>query len=98
MSASIGRNVIPEDPPRGRHPDVSDQSFSAREVRGLVFIGEAFVGVDYWDDKTIKRYRAAGLVRLIDNQIMLTEAGRQLLLAIAELSNIGQRRTPLEHD
>jgi len=86
VPASTTRHVTPEDPPRSQLPDVSDQNFSAREVRGLIFIEESYVGRDYWDNETMKRYRAAGLVQLIDNRIVLTEAGRQLAAALIRRS------------
>jgi hypothetical protein len=55
-------------------------------VRALCSIEQYCVGSDYWEDKTIKKCRAAGLVELIDNRIMLTDAGRQVAAAAIDWS------------
>ena len=56
----------------------AEQRLSPQEVRALGLIEQYCVGWDYWEDETIKKCRAAGLVRLIDNRIVLTEKGRQV--------------------
>lgn len=50
---------------------------SSRELRALSLIGEVFVSVDYWEDETIRLYRALGLVLSDGDRINLTAAGRQ---------------------
>ena len=63
---------------------VLSNSLSAEEIAGLKSIAAQRVGIDYWEDATIKRYRALQLVVLEGDQIILTEAGRRLLLALRD--------------
>lgn len=48
-----------------------------REARALKFIEETCVGVDYWEDQTIRLYRGLGLVFSDGERINLTAAGTQ---------------------
>jgi hypothetical protein len=51
-------------------------SLSACELRYLRPIAERFVCASYWEDKTIKNYRALGLVSCDGKRIELTDAGK----------------------
>ena len=54
-------------------------SLSASELRALRFLVTAEVGMDYWEDETIRLYRSLGLVCSDGLRITLTEAGMQAL-------------------
>jgi hypothetical protein len=45
----------------------------------LRLIAEGHVSVDYWEDTTVRLYRQFGLVTLLDDRIVLTEAGKRAL-------------------
>ena len=60
-----------------------------RELAALRSIDDGLVGVDYWEDETIRLYRGLGLVRTDGTHIKLTEGGmkaieRQSLLHAAK--------------
>lgn len=59
---------------------------SAPELSGLRAIPNRFVSADYWEDETVQRYRALGLVWSDGDQIHISEAGR---LACAN-QNLGE--------
>jgi hypothetical protein len=71
-------------------------SLSAEEIAALKSIAAHRVGVDYWEDGTIKRYRALQLVVLEGDQIILTAAGRRLLLSLQDepLEPVEPQRSP----
>jgi hypothetical protein len=53
----------------------SVEPLSALELNGLRSIALNFVSSSYWEDETIKRYRALGLVSCEGARIHLTEGG-----------------------
>jgi len=68
-------------PPESRRQIDGEQGLSTRELRALGEIERLCFGQDYWEDETIRKYRAAGLVRLSGNRIVLTEAGCRMVAA-----------------
>lgn len=52
-------------------------ALSERELSALKTIGRRYIGVDFWEDETIERYRRLGLVTLRGKRIILTAAGRR---------------------
>lgn len=58
---------------------------SSRGLGALRFIGEAHVGIDYWEDPTIRLYRSLGLVFSNGDRINLTAAGLQAISANGSL-------------
>ena len=61
----------------------SGDSLLDRDLRLLKSIFEHFISADYWEDATIKRYRALDLVSCDGKQIHLTSIGER---ALAEAS------------
>ena len=55
-------------------------SLSALELRHLKSIALHFISASYWEDETIKRYWALGLVSCDERQIHLTEEGMRSAL------------------
>jgi hypothetical protein len=52
---------------------------SRRELAALSSIDASIVGIDYWEDETIRLYRGLGLVRTAGERINLTQAGRRAI-------------------
>ena len=52
---------------------------SSRELVALKSIAELDVGMDYWEDPTIRRYCALGLVFADGKRIRLTAAGMKVV-------------------
>lgn len=75
---AAGSDVTTQDLPAPETAHHTEQHLSLQEVRALGLIEQYCVGGDYWEDETIRKYRAAGLVRLLDNRIVVTEKGRQI--------------------
>jgi hypothetical protein len=54
---------------------------SARELRTSRTIADSYVGLDYWEDETVRRYRGLGLVFAEAERVCLTAAGMQAILS-----------------
>lgn len=81
MRSNVTGRRPPAGPPESRRQIDGGQGLSQQEVRALRSIERYCIGWDYWEDETVRKYRALGLVRLSGDRIVLTDAGWQVVAA-----------------